>query len=708
MKLLFVVLGVALAAHDGVELGMRSPAIQKVIQMMNDMAAKAQKEKNDEQVAYAEFGQWCKMEQAKLGKGITKQTSQIAALGSSIGKLTDEAKKLGEEVGVLQGQIAKHQADMKGHKNTRAKEHAAYVAESTDYAESVSALERAIEVMSKEDYDRSASSSAAALLQVSQNSRLPEKAKDVIAAFLGYSEGSDDEDGFGDAAPEAHGYEFQSGSIVNMLKSLLDDFRAQKTKCDKEEANSKHAHDMVMMDLADAVAGAEKDAASKSSTKSAHQEKAALDKKQKGSTEGTLVEDQNTLKDVTAECTQKKLSFDEKQQLRADEIEAIEKAIGIMSSGDVTGFIESAAAAGKRMLATSNAFAQLRSGTALQTAAEGKRHDVREFLTRESMRLKSHTLSLLAETLEADPFSKIKGLIKDMITKLLKEANADAEQEGFCDTEIGKSKATRTQLSEDIDSLTASIEDAQAEIMSLTESTADLSQGIADIQGAVAKASSMRGAESKKNKETIADAEAAVKAVDAATAVLKDFYEKASQATALVQGGSAAKIESRGIRMGSDEWDALAVPGQATPDKGHKDGMQTFGDSYKGNQDGATGVLAMIEVIRSDFANLAADTKSGEEASLTAFNEFLVESQRNIKVKQKKVELNEADKASTSRKMQEDSKDLKSNQDELVAAERYYSKLVAQCVDKGSSYEDRTKARAAEIQSLKEALKMLN
>merc|ERR1719515_231276 len=115
------------------------------------------------------------------------------------------------------------------------------------------------------------------------------------------------------------------------------------------------------------------------------------------------------------------------------------------------------------------------------------------------MRLRSRSLALLAETLEASPFAKVKGLISDMIEKLMKEANEDAEHEGFCDTEMGKSKATRTQLTEDIDSLTASIEDAKAEIMALTESNAELAQGISDIQEAVKQATSMRTAEQAKN-----------------------------------------------------------------------------------------------------------------------------------------------------------------------------------------------------------------
>merc|ERR1719454_2379459 len=162
------------------------------------------------------------MQTDSLGKTIKKEIAQIEALGSSVEKLREEAKTLGEDIATLQNDIAKHEADMKGRKNTRAKEHAAYVEESKDYAESISALERAIEVMSKQDYDRSASS--AALTQVSQDAKMPEKAKDIIAAFLDAGDGSDD-DGFGDyAAPEAAGYEFQSGGIITILKSLLDDF----------------------------------------------------------------------------------------------------------------------------------------------------------------------------------------------------------------------------------------------------------------------------------------------------------------------------------------------------------------------------------------------------------------------------------------------------------------------------------------------------
>ncbi len=43
--------------------------------------------------------------------------------------------------------------------------------------------------------------------------------------------------------------------------------------------------------------------------------------------------------------------------------------------------------------------------------------------------------------------------------------------------------------------------------------------------------------------------------------------------------------------------------------------MQTFGDSYSGQQDSAHGVLAMLEVILSDFANLETETATSEAES---------------------------------------------------------------------------------------------
>ena len=56
----------------------------------------------------------------------------------------------------------------------------------------------------------------------------------------------------------------------------------------------------------------------------------------------------------------------------------------------------------------------------------------------------------------------------------------------------------------------------------------------------------------------------------------------------------------------------------------------------------------------------------------------------------------------------EKKEDLDATQKELDAALTYYEKLKPSCVDAGVSYEDRLARRKDEIESLQEALKILN
>jgi len=338
---------------------------------------------------------------------------------------------------------------------------------------------------------------------------------------------------------------------------------------------------------------------------------------------------------------------------------------------------------------------------------------IRDFLVAEGQRLQSQSLTLLAEKVMADPFAKVKTLIDNLLKRLLEEANEDATHEGFCDEEMGKSKVTRNKLSSDIDGLTASIDDGQATVAALTEENALLSRDVASLDRAMRDATDLRAKEKATNAATVKDAQAAQAAVAAATAVLKDYYAKASTATALLQQKAPSPREwglKTRVKMGTDEWDSLANPNfQGQIDKGHKEGMQTFGDTETGQQDEAQyGVLGLLEVIASDFATLEANTKAAEGEAAEAYERFMVDSNQSKATKVRKNEMNEADRAATEAKVQEETVDLKSTQDQLLAAERYYDRLVPQCIDRGMTWEQRVAARQAEVDSLKQALAILS
>merc|ERR1719456_545561 len=94
-------------------------------------------------------------------------------------------------------------------------------------------------------------------------------------------------------------------------------------------------------------------------------------------------------------------------------------------------------------------------------------------------------------------------MIKDMITRLLEEANEEAEHKGWCDKEMGTNKQTRTDKTEEVNTLSAQVDQLKADITQLGQEIADLSKAIAEIDQAVSTATADREKEAAKNKATI-------------------------------------------------------------------------------------------------------------------------------------------------------------------------------------------------------------
>merc|ERR1711972_1298111 len=168
----------------------------------------------------------------------------------------------------------------------------------------------------------------------------------------------------------------------DMLEKLLDKFITERTELEKTELNSKHAYDMLMQDLKAQIEQATADVATKSETKAKKLQAKATAEGDLTDTTTTKNEDAKYLSDLTALCEQKATDFESRQQLRAEEIEAIEKAIEILSSDAVTG---NAVKYLPTMLQKSSvALAQLRSNT-----HGGEQARATEYLREQAQRLNS-------------------------------------------------------------------------------------------------------------------------------------------------------------------------------------------------------------------------------------------------------------------------------------------------------------------------------
>ena len=97
---------------------------------------------------------------------------------------------------------------------------------------------------------------------------------------------------------------------------------------------------MLIQDLTAQIDQASSDRESKSTTKSKRLQMKADATGDLGDTTATKEADEKYLSDLTATCEMKATDFESRQTLRSEELEAVEKAIEIMSSDAVSGNAE--------------------------------------------------------------------------------------------------------------------------------------------------------------------------------------------------------------------------------------------------------------------------------------------------------------------------------------------------------------------------------
>jgi len=312
------------------------------------------------------------------------------------------------------------------------------------------------------------------------------------------------------------------------------------------------------------------------------------------------------------------------------------------------------------------------SATSAESAARSRLVDK---LKEMSHKFNSYALMEMAGSAAMDPFAKIKGLIEEMVAKLIAEANEEATQKAFCDEEIGKSNKAKEEKSMTLDKLQSRIDMASSRKAELEQSVKDLEAEIADLDKGTAEATKLRNEEHASYEKASKDFADAAAATEKAIKILKDFYDSA----ALLQTGAQRNTAHA-----------------AQPELG------------EAKSEAGSVIIGILEMSNEDFTRLHSETETSEAEAVEAYEKLMEENKNSKAAKLAEVKGSLSEIKSLNVALENTSEDHGMTSKELDAVLEYLDKLKPQCEEKAMSYAEKKARREAEIAGLKEALEILS
>merc|ERR1719238_256527 len=258
----------------------------------------------------------------------------------------------------------------------------------------------------------------------------------------------------------------------------------------------------------------------------------------------------------------------------------------------------------------------------------------------------------------------------DLITRLEKEAAAEATEKAFCDEEMAKTEAKKSELEDDIAKLTAKIDKAAATSAKLKDEVKELQAELAAIAKEQAEMDKVRSEEHAAYVDAKADLEQGLYGVGKALDMLRDYY-----------GGAAALLQS----------------GQPPAPEKHTKASGAGG-----------GIIDILEGVESDMSEELAKVETQESDAVETYEKVTQENKVEVSVKNQDVKYKTQEFKGLDKLITELSADKTNLSTELDAVLEYYEKIKDRCIAKPESYEERKARREAEINGLKEALKILS
>jgi hypothetical protein len=643
-------------------------------------------------------------------KRIIKETkAELSTLSTGIDEQKTVVEGLQRTLEITSGELTTVEQDLKEAQETRKKERAAFEENEATLVHAVDQLERAIGVLGA---SMPASTPASALQRATSLATVARRLRTVFsqegAVQLTASQRETLNAFFRDATKDSHETstwhrlrsksrtptaflqvgdttaakvsgevaESANGGVEETLKSALETSQKELDKARDVESNAMLSFTSIEGDMKVEIANKEKTISqTKQQTSQAQQAISQMEAKELEAKE-VLKSSETELAEAEEEQQRRAFSFKERVSKRSDEILAAREASQLLTSE-----------AAKQVLQKYEGDKHSSETSFLQVAADRATPIALRLMRKANvpglalLALRAHTAKAKRNLNRggADPFAKVKTLIRDMLQKLQEEQSKEAEKKAWCDSEMGKSTKQKESKEAYIEKLSDRIDAMKVEVEDLTKDLEMHAKDLDDLQKATIQATDIRTEEREHATVAIQQYKDAVELIGTAIKVLAKVYKKG----------------------GGDDAAALV---QTTKDTEAEDPVDK--EHIKGGL--GKGIIGILEIAQQDFADILQETEDNERASQQEYKQLMSESEVRVAVFKKDIEYKEREKVKLQSEIMHTSSDKESFEKELDAVVAYLDQLKSQCIAKAETYEDRKARREQELAALKEAQEYLS
>lgn len=569
-------------------------------------------------------------------------------------------------------EIAENEEALKTATAMREKEQGEFLGSEKEMIQAIRSLDAAVTVLSKHNGGGKKAAFLAkpgVINAYSVAKELMDKHYDVLATVITPTERkvlssfmqAPKEDYF-DAEPTFNqAYAPQSSQIFGILSQMKETFENNLKQEQKEEMNAQEAFKSVKEGKEAEIKVAQDSVDQKSEQLAKADEIVADSKDDHEDTTNTWSADKKFLMEVKVKCKMTDIAWEKRSVIRNNEIEAVTKAIAILSSDEARDQFTKTLAQGSAVF--------------LQTKKQSRRAQAVAVISMAAM--KNPKLAALAVATRLDPFPKVKKAIDDMVAQLLVEKDAEIKEKDECTSNLNENEKDTAEEEHTHKKLETKIANLDQTIKDQSAAIDDLTQELSDLADQRAQASKDRKADNAAYLAEVAEQEKSQALLNNALEVLKKVYDGM---------GNFVQVQQ-----------APAVGGAAP--KGF--------DSYEKSR-ASGGVMAMIKSIVIDSQNMVKEATVDEQQSQDAFTKLVAANNESKAAKTDAKTTLENQKAAADVDRTESKQELKTSATELEALAATKGGLDKQCTFMLANFEITQKARDDEVDSLRSAKAFLN